>query len=229
MENVQLHIWQLEEKTDSVDRDKDVIMVHDKYALKKASLKKLFEYLNQDYKIESTIAFFDNQMKIFDDKYYIYYALLEVSLNEYDKILEDLESKFTLVRDKIREVETNMNIMYKTIITIDNNLKLSDNKHSILFDTLNSFNSIINDLDKRLDSANRTLNEYENTISEVSDEYIALHDDSIIIESKIETIKESIKLSSSTKTNELLHKIYSEYDKVLSILDYYHHIHDKNS
>ena len=227
MDNIiQLHIWQLSEKIDSIDRDNDIIMIHDRYALKKTSIKNLFEYLNQDYKVDSTVAFFEKQMKDFDDKYNVLYASLEVSLDEYDEIIEELEAKFTTNRDNIRALETDMNKMYNTLISIDTDMKTVDNKQSILFDTLNNFSAILTDLDKRLTDAGSTLDEYDNRIDEITDLYTEIASNTQSLETKIEDLQESITADNSDKSNELLNKINSEYDKILAILDYYHHIHE---
>lgn len=226
MDNIQIHIWQLSEKTDSIDSNNTLVMVHDKYALKKTTIRKLFDYLNQDYKIESTIAYFDNQMKNINDQYTVFYSTLEVSISEFDQIIEELTNKFNTNRDKIRSMETDMNRMYTTLISIDKDLKLSDSDLSILSETLTNFGTVLTNLNNELNSTTLTLDDYKTEVKELSDEYSRIDSNTLTIQSDIETVKEVINNHNSDKSNELLQKINSEYDKLITIIDYYHHIHE---
>lgn len=226
MDNIQIHIWQLSEKTDKLDSENDIMMVHDRYALKKTSIKKLFEYFNQDYKVDSTIAYFDKQMKDIDDKYLVSYGVVETSQDQYESTSEELSNKFMVIKENIHEIEVSMNKMYSVIVSIEKGLPTLENRESDLFEALWTLSSNLVNLEERLDSVLNTLNEYDSLLDEKTNEYIQLESDTNSVYTKIEEITEHINSNKNNKTHEIIQKINSEYDKILAILDYYHHIHE---
>lgn len=227
MDNMQLHIWQLSEKTDSIDRDNDIVMIHDKYALKKTSLKNLFEYFNQNYKVESTVAYFENIINNFDEKYSVYYGNMEIELTKYEEIVDELSEKIIINENKIRSIETDINKLYSTIVAIDNNLKSVNSKEPVIFEALWRYSGNLINLSNQTTDMYNTLIDYSKHIEEAAKVYEHYKSNIENVYPEIDDIKNNINSNNNEKSKELLDLVNSEYDKILSIIDYYHHIHEQ--
>lgn len=224
---IRVHIYQLPEKTNSVDKDNEYTIIHDG-VLKKIKVNKLYEYFNQDYKIDNIVRYFEEMMYSIDKEYEPQYLALEVSLTDYEKLVGELVEKFNINKDNIRKLETLSGELDKQTQNIDNDFKSSNEKCLVLFETLSNFSIIvynmkrpvsvnsndINNLNTLTNILVNNTNQYETTLENLSD--------------KITDIKDHIDSDVDNKKEFLLNSINDEYDKILAILDYYHHIHEED-
>lgn len=226
MGDIQIHIWELSEKTDGINKDEDLIMVHDNMSLKKIHINKLFEYFRQDQKIENTIAFFENKLNKLDEKYNIYYSSLSIDIDKYDEVLEDLINKFSDDQNRIRLIETSTNQLINNSSEIRTDFETILKKYDILSETLSNFGKVLDTLIISINTNKSALNNLNIQINDMNNKYIDIDNNTNMINKKIESIKDTIKKQTDFKKDELITIIESKYNKVLSIIDYYHHIHE---
>lgn len=223
---IKVHIWQLPEKTNNIDKSTSYMIINDGYT-KKILIEKLYEYFNQDYKTENTVKYFEDFIQKFDDEYRNQYPSLELSLDKYEVIVKELIKKFKTNRDNIRELETifsSLSVDIQDIIEIFSNIK---DDHSILhsiFDTLNNRNNIIKSNDFQ---NSKDIKELNDSILELEENADIISTNDTNIQKQVEVLKNSISNISDDKKNILLKNIESEYDKIIAIVDYYHHTHDQ--
>lgn len=226
MEDIQIHIWEFAEKTDSVNKDEDVIMVHDNISLKKIHIGKLFDYLRQDQKINNTIAYFENRFNQLEKKYDVYYSSIEISLAVHEETVEKLIEKFENDKSDIRLIETNLGNLSNNLTEIKTDFKNIRNERNILSDTLESFSNIISSLRLSTDLDKITLTNINSRLYNVKTRCSLLNNNIDALSEQIENIKHIITDQNDDKKDEIIDIIESKYNKVLSILDYYHHIHE---
>lgn len=219
-----IHIWQLPEK-DEIDKLNDIAIVHDG-TLRKIKMQKLYDYFNQDYKVESIVAQFNERLKSIEEEYNLQYELLKSSIENYKIVVKELQDKFKVNEDNIRKLNRQINELETNINDIDASFISLQNQCKILKDNLNNFKIRILKLKTVCD--NHT--EYIKMLIKNTEE---LKNDSEIISSNFDNMKIQIENMSKkqseniqNKKEELITKINDEYDRILSIIDRYHHIHD---
>lgn len=219
-----IHIWQLPEK-DEIDKFNDIAIVHDG-TLRKITMQKLYNYFNQDYKVESIVAHFNERLQSIEDEYNPQYELLESSLENYKITVKELQDKFKINEDNIRELDRKVNELEINIEDIDASFISLQNQCKILKDNLNNFKIRILKLKTVCDNHTK----YIKMLIKNTEE---LKNDSEIISSNFDNMKIQIENMSKkqseniqNKKEELITKINDEYDRILSIIDHYHHIHD---
>ena len=221
-----VHVWELPEKTNEIDESNEYIMIHDGMALKKTTIKKLYEYLGQDYKIQNIIKYFETLMETENKNYDLLYSGLENSLDSYSKIIKELEDGFTINRDNIRRLETQTNQRDQDAITLTDSFKSIGNKQTVYSNEVSEFKEEVNniftesaDISSKRDEFNSSVNDINNIITEVisNNEYIT---------QTIDKIPDNIDNNILTYGEALTKKLNDEYDKIVAIIDYYHHIHE---
>ena len=221
-----VHVWELPEKTNEIDESNEYIMIHDGMALKKTTIKKLYEYLGQDYKIQNIIKYFETLMETENKNYDLLYSGLENSLDSYSKIIKELEDGFTINRDNIRRLETQTNQRDQDAITLTDSFKSIGNKQTVYSNEVSEFKEEVNniftesaDISSKRDEFNSSVNDINNIITEVisNNEYIT---------QTIDKIPDNIDNNILTHGEALTKKLNDEYDKIVAIIDYYHHIHE---
>lgn len=222
---IKVHIWQLPEKITNIDKDVEYTMIHDGSALKKVTLQKIYEYFNQDFKAENLIRYFDETLKSLESKYELEYSILELSLNEYEKLIKELQEKFIVNRNNIYTLNSTINQLDKDI---DDLIIFEDieNGHSVLSTTLNNLSSIINNIKTSVSNHTNDINTLNDDIEAISDTAIDLENKCDIMMEKVIDIKQNQEMYLESSKETLLKNINDEYDKILAIIDHYHHIHD---
>lgn len=222
---IKVHIWQLPEKTTNIDKSSEYTMIHDGLALKKVSMQKLYEYFNQDYKAENLIRYFDETLISLDEEYELKYSTMELSLSEYEILVKELQEKFKVNRDNIGRLETIINQLDKDI---DGLIIFEDieNDHSILLSTLNDFSNIVNDIKNTVTNHTNDINILNDNVEVLSNTATELDNNHTILVDRVNKIKQNEETHLETSKETLIKNINDEYDKILAIIDYYHHIHD---
>lgn len=221
-----IHIWELPEKTDSIDKDNDYTIIHDGVELKKVLIKKLYDYFNQDYKIDNTVLFFETLMNKENVKYNELYESLENSIESYYNIIQLLSENFASNRDKIRELEMLTNQMNFDIESI---LKSFNNKSDEYFNldkTIRELKSMISKLKRKYENVDENITKLNNPINTIEIDKSKIKSNNSEITKSLDEISEDINSQVIEKGESLLKNINEAYDRIVSIIDYYHHIHD---
>lgn len=226
MEDIQIHIWELSEKTDDVNKDEDLFMVHDNISLKKVHVSKLFDYLRQDQKLDNTIAYFDNRFNKLNTKYDSYYSSITVSFNEYEEIVNELKEKFEKDKNDIRVLENSIGKLSNLVIEVRTGFKTIRDKNDILSETLNNFSILLSSLRVSSNKNRINLNNLDSFLDNITTRCSLVKNNNIKIQERIDKVKDIITNQNDDKKDEMISIIESKYDRVLSILDYYHHIHE---
>ena len=226
-EIVQVHIYELPEKTDNIDKVNDYTIIHDGIELKKISIEKLYEYFNQDYKIDNTVLFFETLMSNENKRYEKMYDKLELSIEEYKDIIVKFIEKFLTNRGKLRELETNINKKDFEIEDITKSFEIIGQKHSTLsgeFELLSMRTSLIETADM---SCSISISELNDSVDTINIDKTEIENNNEYISSSVKNVSKEIDTDVKEKAELLTENINNEYDKILAILDYYHHIHDE--
>ena len=218
-----IHIWGLPEKVNNVDKYIDITMIHDKYALKKIKLERLFEYFEQNYKIDNTVSYFETVLELWDNKYNSSYNELKSNTDLYDEIITNLHNDFTTNRNNIRRLETSTNQNNTGMKLIDDSHEDTRNSISelskniaILQDSLikvNQRNSVIDLTVKDLESQSQIIEQTKNEIESDNTDILA----------SIERISKHEEHNLRSKAEELSMNINKAYDRIVSIIDSLHH------
>lgn len=225
-----IHIWELPEKTDDIDKIKDITMVHDNITLKKVIYDKLYEYFSQDYKIDNLDRYFDLLIKEEDDKFRVIYLSLSDRIYYYSDIIDDLVNKFNTNKDNIRSIETRINKMGNDIVILDGSFENFKSKLSDLIDKVNELKEVLLKLDFRYNVyIIKYINHCNDISSKINSDIQKIENNHKEISDTISEVSDIVNAEIPDKRKEMTDIINSEYDKILAIIDYYHHIHDHDN
>ena len=163
MENIiSVHIWQLPIKDNNINKQNDYSVVHSTNT-KKIKMQKLYEYFNQDDKIESVSENIQSILTDKDEEYDLVYKTFQLSLNEYENTISELQDRFVVNRNNIRNLES-----MSSYIDINNNnvittLEDADSKYYNIFISFNDFYNICNSVEDLIDHNKDTIKSFENT------------------------------------------------------------------
>lgn len=222
---IKVHIWQLSEKITNINKSSEYTMIHDGSALKKVTMQKLYEYFNQDFKAENLIRYFDETLVSLDEEYQAKYSLLEISLTKYEKLVKQLQEKFKVNRDNISKLASLSNQLDEGI----NDLIIFediDNDYSILLSSLNNFSTVINSIKNSVSNHTKDINTLNNSVKVLSNTSTVIENNNNTMAERINSIKQNQEAYLENSKETLIKNINDEYDKILAIIDYYHHIHD---
>lgn len=223
MENVDIHIWELPEKTDGIDKSNDYTLIHDGGALKRINIEKLYEYFGQDYKIENTVKYFETIMELENDRYDILYSELESSTNVHSKIIKDLSDGFTNTTNRIRVLETSLNQIQTDINTISEVFKNIRSRDSILHNNLSVLQDDIIKVESVNDLLDDVVTEEIKSIDNIESSITTINANNTSIKKIINRLPNNIDTKISEKGEILLRDINDAYDRIVSIIDHYHH------
>lgn len=226
-ENIQVHIWELPEKTDDIDKVNDYTIIHDGVELKKVAIEKLYEYFNQDYKIENTVLFFETLMSHEDKRFEELYDKLELSIEEYREIIKKIIEKFLTNRGKLRELETNINKKDFEIEDITKSFESIGQKHSTLSDEFKLLDTRVSLVEAADMSCDISISELNDSADTINTDKVEVENNTEYISSSVKNVSKEIDTDIKEKDQILTENINNLYDKIISILDYYHHIHDE--
>ena len=223
-EIIKIHIWELPEKVDNIDKSKDYTMLHDGINLKKVAIERLYNYFSQDYKIQNIVKYFDTVLATEDRKYQKLYSDLEASIVSYSKIIEDLEDGFTENKDNIRRIDTSSNQMDQDINLLSEAFKSIESKVDNLYEFLSELDKDIYELNTRLDDIESAVNKLEASKNSTNKIITQIKNNNLYITESIPKISDNIDIDIADKGEVLSKNINDQYDKVLAIIDLYHHI-----
>ena len=226
-EVVKVHIWELPEKTDEIDKANNYTIIHDGVELKKVAIEKLYEYFNQDYKIENVVLFFETLMSNENKRLEELYEKLELSIEEYKEIVIKLIEKFLINRGKLRELETNTNKIDFDIEDITKSFESIGNKHSKLLGYFEDFGDNISEIETINESTEEVITKTNESVSKIISDKAEIEINNEYISSSVKKVSEDIDTQFKEKGELLIKNINDEYDRIVSIIDHYHHIHDK--
>ena len=219
METNDVHIWQLPEKTDDVNKDTDVILIYSGEA-KKVLLNKMSEHYNQDYKADNFVEHFENNLDELDQEYELQYALLEALLDEYQITVNDFIEKFTDNRDIIRRLETESIQLDNSLIGFDTLKK----EHDTLLTAIRSLAGDVANLRESSVQNVTNTNKVSNNIEDLEEQKDYFAGEYTSINTNADEIRKTIIRNSNNKNDILLESINAKHDKILEIIQYYHHI-----
>lgn len=226
LNNNQIHIWQLPEKDGTVDKSKEYAMVHDGRALKKVILEELYQYFSQQYKIDSTIEYFDSVMNSINKKYEPLYSSLELTLDEYEEIVYKLKREFTNNENNIRDLERDSNQLSAGIIDVTNNLNSIEDRRFKVFNSFNNYENATSDIKLKNIDARIRIDEINDSYNQSKENYDVLNASTQEAKIDIETVPETVDNALELTQTILLEEITQAYDKIINIIDHYHHPHE---
>lgn len=225
---IKVHIWQLPEKTTNIDKSSEYTIIHDGAALKKVSMQNLYEYFNQDFKSENLIRYFNETLTSLNEEYQPKYSTLELSLDEYEILVKELQEKFRVNRDNISRLSSLLNQLDKDI----NDLIIFEdieNDYSILLSNLNDLSVLFNDIKNSVSNHTEDIDTLNESVTNLTDIATVLTNQNTSTLHRINQIKQRQETNIESSKETLLKNINDEYDKILAIIDYYHHIHDSKA
>lgn len=220
-----IHIWQLPEKTDNIDKSNSIMMIHDSFSLKKIAAYQLYEYMNQDYKIDIIIQYFEDELNKIADTHKEYYETCEEFLINYEKIVKEFQKKFKDNEDNIRELDRRINKLSSNNMDIVNTFNTIENKFDILLETISNFKSKVSELKSQSDEDAKNIKHINQDVSNLTEIASQIYINSGSMRDQITNIRNNQEKTLDNNENTLSKKMQDEYDRILAIIDYYHHIH----
>ena len=219
-----IHIWELPEKTNSIDKDKDYTIVHDGTNLKRVNFNRIYNYFNQDYKIENTVKYFEVLLETEGKRYESLYSELELALDKYNETIEDLSIKFSNNRNKIRECEFIQNQMDNDINSLSKSFESIKNDFSTISTDLNDMSNNISNLKSNNDEIDSTISSLYYYTDSIESDIPKIKEDHEYIINTSNIISSNIKKEVNDNSEILTKNINDVYDKIVAIIDHYHHI-----
>ena len=221
---IKIHIWELPEKVNDIDKSKEYFIIYDS-DLKKIRAEKIYDFFIQNYKMENLAQVIEEKIIDFSDEYNSKYIELDLSIDRYEEWVRELSAKFKDNHDRIIKIEMSM----KDIINSNNNMNellIDINKRCILLEVFFKDNSDI--IDENILSGsndNENLEELKTKVNELLNTSSQISTNNDMIKEQISSIKKNTQEDILDKSISLKNRIESEYDRIVSIIDYYHHIH----
>lgn len=225
-EIIKVHIWELPEKTSNIDKSNEYTIVHDGYT-KKVKLEKLYEYFIQDDKMNNLVKYFEDYMYSLNKEYEPKYSVLEISLKDYETLVKELQDKFKVNRNNIRTLETMSIQLDNSIEDITQIFEDIDNRSVLLLSTLENFSIKIYNMTIKSRNNGRDIEKLDENISTLINDTSQLYINNGSMKDQLANIKSNTDKNIDSKKDIILKNISSEYDKILAIIDYYNHVHDK--
>ena len=223
MNNQEIHIYQLPEKTNNVNKLNTYTLIHDKHALKKVNLNLLYEFFNQDYKIENIVTYFEGKLDKYNKDYELLYESFEENLKIFSELTETLNEKFVLNSANLRSC-TNRSA------GIDNTIKVLDTAFNESISKIQDLQLKLEDLsvriygiktliDKNSNSLNNIKNDHNKMVEDISQLYLNYGS----IKDQISYLKELSHTDIEDKKEILIQNIHKAYDDIVTIISHYHH------
>lgn len=220
-----IHIWELPEKLNDIDKSTEYSIVHDGAVLKKVTLEKIFEYFSQDYKMDNLTRYFNVLMTEAKRYYDDLQEELSLSLDNYNRTIEILSDKFKEDRTKFREVTTSINQTGFDVLELSNTYEYRKGILVEMSMILDSMDEEQTDREERMIVVENTVKDMKTAITEIS----SIKDISTNISSaktSFTGLEENINKKISEETKEFTKKIDEEYNKMVNIFKYYHYIEE---
>ena len=224
MEQKKLYIWQLQEST-SIDKNTSYFIIYDQ-EVKKVLASKLFGFFNQDEKITNIQNNIEGLLREYDADWQTKYDTLDTKTIPYETWVKTLQEKFKDNENKIRELTTEVSKLENSNEDVIESFKDINSKYEILFETISNFRSKVEDLKSFSDMDSNNIGDINSNISIIQLDLTNIFNSFDPMYEKIDEIKKYDELND--ETNKFLKRIDDEYDKIVAIIDHYHHIHDEN-
>ena len=131
-----------------------------------------------------------------------------------------------LNKDNIRGINNKMAIIDNDSKSITDNFDTVNNRIITLSDTFDIFNIQMSDIQIIITKDNDELIGIFSQKDELTDNISQLYISYGNIKDQISDISSHIETDIEDKKKSLIESINREYDKIISIIDYYHHLHD---
>lgn len=223
MNNKEIHIYQLPEKTNNVNKLNTYTLIHDNHALKKVNLNLLYEFFNQDYKIENIVTYFEGKLDKYNKEYELLYESFEGSLEIFNGLIETLNQKFQLNSANLRSC-------INRSASIDNSIKVIETSFNDIMVKFQKLQLQLEDLSVRIygiktliDKNNNSLNDIKSDHNEMVENISQLYLNYGSIKDQINHLKEISDQDIKEKKETLIQNIHKAYDDIVTIIRYYHH------
>lgn len=221
-----VHIWELPEKTDEIDKDNTYTLVHDGSEPKKVLITKLYEYFNQDYKTENIALFFETLLNNYESEYDESYDKLSESIFSYAEKVKKLSEDFIANKDGIRDLQYKTNKISTDIEAIIKSFNDINNIHFDLDKDIHDLKRDFSSLEGRYYTVGNNIACQEPIISSIKLDKSKIKSDTSYVARNVGEISEDIETQIEEKGTELIKNINDAYDSIVAIIDHYHHIHE---
>lgn len=222
-----IHIWELPEKTNDINKSKDYTVIHDGVSLKKIVFEKLYDYFNQNYKVDNMEMLFETLFGKENQRYEEMYTKLDGSIDSYNEVIQNFVNKFATNRDDIRQLERDTTQIGLDIENILKSFKRISNKNIVLSDDLEMIGDSLSETSSQNKEDTTTLSDIKSLASSSNSLKDDIEKTNSHISKSINTIPDQINNSVDIKSQMITENINIVYDKFLAIFDYYKHIHDE--
>jgi uncharacterized phage infection (PIP) family protein YhgE len=220
---IDIHIWQLPEKTGDINKTKEYLMIHDGYALKKVTAEKLYEYFGQNYKIDNMVKTIDTLLVIENNKYQPLYVDLDKSTKLYEETVNDLNDKFLNDINNIRNLESLINHINNDIETLSKSQNNLRSKFSKLHEKINELDETVDNIKNRniiVEDIADDLNKSSEIITSAKKEIAS---GNVYLKESISRISKHEESNLRDKAEDISMNINVAYDRIVTIIDSLHH------
>lgn len=223
------HIWELPDKITEIDPSSEYTIVHDGIVLKKVTLEKLYSYFSQDYKIENLSKMFENLMEVENNRYNSLYLTLEEDISDYNEAITKLEEYFESNRKVTIEFEASINQISNDSESISLSLTTDYNKLSEVSYDFSDYKGVVEDYESRHDEIRNSIIKLNDTVYNLSNTKVDIIENNKYITETIPSVYANVFAKTNIQSELLTNSVNTQYDKLLAILDYYHHIFNEDT
>ena len=225
MEN-NIHIWELPEKLNDIDKSTEYTIVHDGAVLKKVTLEKIFDYFSQDYKMDNLVRYFNVLMETGDKWYEELNEELSLSIDNYNRTIEILTDNFEEDKNKLRTVITSINQLGFDILELSNTYEYRRTTFAEMSEILDTTDEIQSDMEERMRLTEESVKTIKTLQSEASAPVKEITDNISKAKEFFSGLEDNIYEKITEESKKFTKKINEEYDKIINIFKYYHYIEE---
>ncbi len=226
-----IFIYQLPLKTTDIQKNNEFMVIRDSQETKRIKVSLLFDYFSQNSKIDKLKENIEKTLSEYDEKYVKIYEDFDSFLDIYDDVINNTDTGLIVM---FSENENRINALAEDLMErgmiigkieynlsdISDKTESSEKSYGEMIDLINRL--IFDELadSKDLSNISDKIEEFENDTKEIEE-------DIIINKNEIENVNKSLNNDLNDKIQNITIKLNNGYDKILALIDHYHHIHDK--
>ena len=226
-----IFIYQLPLKTTDIQKNNEFMVIRDSQETKRIKVSLLFDYFSQNSKIDKLKENIEKTLSEYDEKYVKIYEDFDSFLDIYDDVINNTDTGLIVM---FSENENRINALAEDLMErgmiigkieynlsdISDKTESSEKSYGEMIDLINRliFDELANSKD--LSNISDKIEEFENDTKEIEE-------DIIINKNEIENVNKSLNNDLNDKIQNITIKLNNGYDKILALIDHYHHIHDK--
>lgn len=219
-----IHIWQLPSKDDNISKFNSYIIIHHNKITYKINVQNLFNHFIDNEKINKMRREMEAIIDTLDETYIDKYTALEHELDEQKELVELVSDDISSEYDNyITELSQSYEILKSIVQELDRDIR----------STWDNYNEIREDYSRLIHETNLVNNSDNGAslIGNINDRIINIDNDSTVLLKEYERLSDNINISCdninegiTSKEQEFIDIMNSECDKIIDIIDHYHHI-----